>query len=49
MLAKVATPVTEIGLRLGFNESNAFTATFRKITGRTPSDCRRSLEWGAGS
>lgn len=44
MLANVSTSVTEIGLRLGFSESSAFTATFRKFTGRTPSDFRRSLE-----
>ncbi len=44
MLANVSVPVTEVGLRLGFSESSAFTATFRKFTGRTPSDFRRSLE-----
>jgi AraC family transcriptional regulator len=44
MLANVSTSVTEIGLRLGFSESSAFAATFRKFAGRTPSDFRRSLE-----
>jgi AraC family transcriptional regulator len=44
MLANVSTSMTEIGLRLGFSESSAFTATFRKFTGRTPSDFRRSLQ-----
>jgi AraC family transcriptional regulator len=44
MLTDVSTSVTEIGLRLGFSESSAFTATFRKFMGRTPSDFRRSLE-----
>jgi AraC family transcriptional regulator len=44
MLANVSTSVTEIGMRLGFSESSAFTATFRKFAGRTPSDFRRSLE-----
>ena len=44
MLANMALSVTEIGLRLGFSESSAFAATFRKVTGRTPSDFRRSLQ-----
>jgi AraC family transcriptional regulator len=44
MLANMALSVTEIGLRLGFSESSAFAATFRKVTGRTASDFRRSLE-----
>ncbi|MEI9805767.1 MAG: AraC family transcriptional regulator [Pseudolabrys sp.] len=44
MLANVSTSVTEIGQRLGFSESSAFTATFRKFAGRTPTDFRRSLE-----
>jgi AraC family transcriptional regulator len=43
LLADMELPVTEIGLRLGFGESSAFTATFRKFTGRTPTDFRRSL------
>jgi AraC family transcriptional regulator len=44
LLADFSLSVTEIGLRLGFSESSAFTATFRKFTARTPSDFRRSLQ-----
>jgi len=44
MLADAGKSVTEIGLQLGFTETSAFTATFRKFTGRTPSDFRRSLQ-----
>jgi AraC family transcriptional regulator len=43
MLANMTLSVTEIGQRLGFCESSAFTATFRRFTGRTPTDFRRSL------
>jgi AraC-like DNA-binding protein len=35
--------VTEIALDVGFNETSSFTAAFRKCTGETPTDCRRSL------
>jgi AraC family transcriptional regulator len=35
--------VTEVGLTLGFSETSSFTATFRKITGQTPSSYCRSL------
>jgi AraC family transcriptional regulator len=35
--------VTEIGLTLGFSESSAFAAAFRKTTGQTPSSYGRSL------
>jgi AraC family transcriptional regulator len=42
-LADMSLSVTEVGQQLGFSESSAFTATFRKVTGRTPSDLRRSL------
>ena len=35
--------VNEIAMRLGFAETSAFSATFRKATGRTPSDFRRGL------
>jgi AraC family transcriptional regulator len=44
LLANMSMSVTEIGLRLGFSESSAFTATFRRFTGRTPTDFRRNLE-----
>jgi AraC-like DNA-binding protein len=44
LLANFSLSVTEIGQRLGFSESSAFAATFRKVAGRPPSDFRRTLE-----
>jgi AraC family transcriptional regulator len=35
--------VTEIGLDVGFSETSSFTATFRKVTGETPTGYRRSF------
>jgi AraC family transcriptional regulator len=35
--------VTEIGVEVGFSESGAFSAAFRKLTGETPTGYRRSL------
>jgi AraC family transcriptional regulator len=43
MLAARKHSVTEVGLTLGFSETSSFTATFRKITGQTPSGYCRSL------
>jgi AraC family transcriptional regulator len=43
LLASRKHSVTEIGLSLGFSESSAFTAAFRKATGQTPSSYHRSL------
>jgi AraC family transcriptional regulator len=43
LLADANQSVTEVGLSLGFNETSSFTATFRKITGLTPTAYRRSL------
>jgi len=43
MLERHALSVTEIGLRLGFNETSSFTTTFRKLTGFTPSRYHRSI------
>jgi AraC-like DNA-binding protein len=43
MLETHALSVTEIGLRLGFNETSSFTTTFRKLTGFTPSRYHRSI------
>jgi AraC family transcriptional regulator len=43
LLAGRAVSVTEIGLRLGFSSPNAFATAFRKATGLTPTDYRRSL------
>ncbi len=44
LLAKPGTSVTEAGLRTGFSETSAFSATFRKIALQSPSQYRRSLE-----
>jgi AraC-like DNA-binding protein len=41
LLAGRKLSVTEIALDVGFSDS--FTAAFRKCTGETPTDCRRSL------
>ena len=35
--------VTEIGFEVGFSESSSFSAAFRKLTGATPTDYRRSV------
>jgi AraC family transcriptional regulator len=43
LLAERRHSVTEIGLGLGFSETSAFTATFRKVTGLTPTAYHRSL------
>ncbi|HEY7551105.1 MAG TPA: AraC family transcriptional regulator [Hyphomicrobiaceae bacterium] len=43
LLERHALSVTDIGLRLGFNEASSFTTTFRKVTGLTPSRYHRSI------
>jgi AraC family transcriptional regulator len=43
LLAERRHSVTQIGLELGFSETSVFTATFRKVTGSTPTAYRRSL------
>jgi AraC family transcriptional regulator len=43
LLGERARSVTEIAFQLGFRELSSFTATFRKMTGVTPSQYRRSL------
>ena len=43
LLAKPTCSVTEIGMALGFSSTSSFTAAFRKATGQTPTDYRRSL------
>lgn len=43
LLGKTSVPVTEIALRFGFSDTSAFTAGFRRVTGRSPSEYRRSL------
>jgi AraC family transcriptional regulator len=44
LLASPRTPITEIALDVGFRGTSAFSATFRRITGQTPADYRRSIE-----
>jgi AraC family transcriptional regulator len=43
LLAQPWMSVTEIGMRLGFSDTSAFTAAFRKVTGVTPTAYHRSL------
>ncbi len=43
LLAERALSVTDIALRIGYSETSSFTAVFRKLMGRTPTDYRRSL------
>ena len=43
LLAERKLSVTEIGLDVGFNETSSFTHAFRKVTGETPTEYRRSL------
>jgi AraC family transcriptional regulator len=43
LLAKPKCSVTEIALKVGFNETSSFTRAFRKATGLTPTGYHRSL------
>jgi AraC family transcriptional regulator len=43
LLAERRLSVTEIGLDVGFSETSSFTSAFRKHTGETPTEYRRSL------
>ncbi|MHB8885241.1 MAG: helix-turn-helix domain-containing protein [Methylovirgula sp.] len=43
LLGKTSVPVTEIALRFGFSETSSFTAGFRRLTGLSPSEYRRTL------
>ena len=43
LLAERKRSVTEIGFDVGFSETSSFTYAFRKVTGETPTDYRRSL------
>jgi AraC family transcriptional regulator len=43
LLARPACSVTEVGVKLGFSTTSSFTAAFRKTTGLTPTQYRRSL------
>jgi AraC family transcriptional regulator len=42
-LAERKLSVTEIGHDVGFSETSSFTAAFRRVTGETPTEYRRSL------
>ena len=44
LLANSRTSVTEIALDVGFHGTSAFSATFHRVTGQTPTDYRRDLE-----
>jgi len=44
LLASPTLTVTDIAFTVGFCETGSFTAAFRRLTGRTPTDYRRSLE-----
>jgi AraC family transcriptional regulator len=35
--------ITEIGVQLGFSETSSFSTAFRKFTGVTPSEFRRTM------
>lgn len=43
LLANSKVSVAEVALEVGFSGSSAFAATFRRATGQTPTDYRRSL------
>jgi AraC family transcriptional regulator len=43
LLAKTTVTVTDIALQVGFSETSSFTAAFRKLTGHSPTEFRRSL------
>jgi len=44
LLANPRASITEIAFDVGFSGTSAFSATFHRITGQTPTDYRRSLE-----
>ena len=44
LLADPRTSVTKVAFDVGFSGTSAFSATFHRVTGRSPSDYRRSLE-----
>ena len=43
LLANASDSVTAIGMAVGFSETSSFTAAFRRTSGMTPTDYRRSL------
>jgi AraC family transcriptional regulator len=44
LLADQRASITEIALDLGYSTTSAFSATFHRVTGLTPTDYRRGLE-----
>lgn len=44
LLTNLRTSVTEVALGMGFSSTSAFSATFHRFAGQTPTDYRRSLE-----
>ena len=42
LLLESSLPISEISLQVGYTNFSHFTQTFRKMTGVTPSDYRRS-------
>jgi AraC family transcriptional regulator len=43
LLAQPELPVTDIALTVGYQTPSAFAASFRKVTGLTPTEFRRRL------
>jgi AraC family transcriptional regulator len=43
LLADPNESVTSVGMAIGFSETSSFTAAFRKVSGMTPTEYRRSL------
>ncbi len=44
MLSRTHLPVSEVALRVGFNDAPHFTRVFREVTGFSPSEYRRMKE-----
>jgi AraC family transcriptional regulator len=44
LLANPSASISEIALDVGFSATSAFSSAFRRLTGQTPMDYRRSLE-----
>jgi AraC family transcriptional regulator len=44
LLARRDLSVTQIGMKLGYGETNAFSVAFRRVTGYTPTDYRHSVQ-----
>ena len=44
LLANPRASITQIALDVGFSTTSAFSATFRRVAGQTPTDYRRRLE-----